>query len=169
METGKVEYAPDYKSEPASTQPKTPWLYEGRVGHDVSEGFCSCGGFHRPEDVIRVGTKTVSVQVDGENKTIEWTEPNQEPRGFTEEEWREITTQNERWAKHQLLKDAALEAAKAERVAAKEYEAHLISKNWHRSVETRVAREKAVDALIAFEAEHANSTQPATTRPAAGG
>lgn len=39
----------------------TPDLYQGRVGHDVSEGFCSCGGYHRPEDRIKVGTKTVLV------------------------------------------------------------------------------------------------------------
>lgn len=49
-----------------------PNLYSGRVGHDASEGFCSCGGFHYPEDNIRVGTKTVLVQADDRNKQIEW-------------------------------------------------------------------------------------------------
>ena len=53
----------------------TPWLYRGRVGHDVSEGFCSCGGYHYPEDGIRAGTKTALVVVDGETKRLEWTEP----------------------------------------------------------------------------------------------
>lgn len=51
------------------------WLYSGRVGHDTSEGFCSCGGYHRTEDGIKVGTKTVSVMTpDGKTKRIEWTE-----------------------------------------------------------------------------------------------
>lgn len=52
----------------------TPWLYCGRVGHDVSEGFCSCGGYHRPEDEIRVGTKTVMVGAGAEMKRVEWSE-----------------------------------------------------------------------------------------------
>lgn len=55
----------------------TPWLYTGRVGHDVSEGPCSCGGWHRPEDNIRIGTKTASVLVNGRVKRIEWEEPHQ--------------------------------------------------------------------------------------------
>lgn len=38
---------------------QTPDLYVGRVGHDVSEGFCSCGGYHEAKDSIEVGTKTV--------------------------------------------------------------------------------------------------------------
>lgn len=50
----------------------TPEIYEGRVGHDVSEGFCSCGGFHAPEDGISAGTKTVAVMVDGKIERIEW-------------------------------------------------------------------------------------------------
>lgn len=53
----------------------TPWLYSGRVGHDVSEGHCSCGSYHCPEDQIEVGTKSVLVSVDGELKTIKWREP----------------------------------------------------------------------------------------------
>lgn len=53
----------------------TPWLYEGRAGHDVSEGPCSCGAWHHPEEQIKVGTKTVSVLVDGELKQVERTEP----------------------------------------------------------------------------------------------
>lgn len=54
----------------------TPWLYQGRVGHDVSEGFCSCGGYHNPEDGIEVGTKTALVCTkDGELKTLMWREP----------------------------------------------------------------------------------------------
>lgn len=52
----------------------TPWLYRGRVGHDVSEGHCSCGGFHRLEDEIKIGTKTVSVMRDGKTGTVEYTE-----------------------------------------------------------------------------------------------
>lgn len=51
---------------------QTPEIYQGRVGHDVSEGFCSCGGYHRAEDGIRVGTKTVSVLVDGKPQRVEW-------------------------------------------------------------------------------------------------
>lgn len=54
---------------------ETPWLYSGRVGHDVSEGFCSCGGFHYLEDQIKVGTKTTLVLVNGELKRIERYEP----------------------------------------------------------------------------------------------
>lgn len=50
----------------------TPDIYSGRVGHDVSEGFCSCGGFHRLEDGIRAGTKTVAVDDNGKVKIIEW-------------------------------------------------------------------------------------------------
>jgi hypothetical protein len=53
-------------------QNTTPDIYSGRVGHDVFEGFCSCGGFHRPEDGIRAGTKTVAVDDNGEVKIIEW-------------------------------------------------------------------------------------------------
>lgn len=49
---------------------QTPDLYIGRVGHDVSEGHCSCGGFHYAEDGIRAGTKTVSTLVNGEVKRI---------------------------------------------------------------------------------------------------
>lgn len=55
----------------------TPWLYSGRVGHDVSEGFCSCGGYHYPEDRVQAGTKTVVVLVDGEVRRVEWREPEQ--------------------------------------------------------------------------------------------
>lgn len=58
----------------------TPWLYEGRVGHDISEGHCSCGGFHRPEDNIHVGTKTVFTMINGKPERIEWTEPMKEKR-----------------------------------------------------------------------------------------
>lgn len=50
----------------------TPDIYEGRVGHDVSEGFCSCGGYHSAADEIQVGTKTVLAVVDGELERIEW-------------------------------------------------------------------------------------------------
>lgn len=55
----------------------TPWLYRGRVGHDVSEGPCSCGGWHSPEDGIEIGTKTVSVydESTGGARTITWREP----------------------------------------------------------------------------------------------
>lgn len=52
----------------------TPWLYSGRVGHDVSEGFCSCGGYHVVEDRIVVGSKTPLVTVDGEAVHLEWFE-----------------------------------------------------------------------------------------------
>lgn len=38
---------------------QTPWLYQGRVGHDVSVGHCSCGGYHSPEEGVEVGTKTL--------------------------------------------------------------------------------------------------------------
>lgn len=38
---------------------QTPDLYRGRVGHDVSEGFCSCGGYHEAKDGIEISTKTV--------------------------------------------------------------------------------------------------------------
>lgn len=69
MGTGKIEFAPDYKSEKPETRNKTPWLYEGRVGHDVSEGFCACGGYHRKEDGIKVGTKTVETAADDERFT----------------------------------------------------------------------------------------------------
>jgi hypothetical protein len=54
------------------SQNVTPEIYSGRVGHDVSEGFCSCGGYHYPEDGIRAGTKTVLALVDGKAKLITW-------------------------------------------------------------------------------------------------
>jgi hypothetical protein len=54
----------------------TPWIYNGRVGHDTSEGFCSCGGYHYPEDGIKAGTKTsVTVDEQGQLRRTEWTEP----------------------------------------------------------------------------------------------
>jgi hypothetical protein len=60
------------KKEMGMSRNATPDIYSGRVGHDVSEGFCSCGGFHRPEDGIRAGTKTVAVDDNGKVKIIEW-------------------------------------------------------------------------------------------------
>lgn len=54
----------------------TPWFYQGRVGHDVSEGFCSCGGYHYPEDGIEIGTKTALVSAEnGEPEILVWREP----------------------------------------------------------------------------------------------
>lgn len=50
----------------------TPDIYRGRVGHDVAEGFCSCGGYHRAEDGIKAGTKTVLALVDGQLTRIEY-------------------------------------------------------------------------------------------------
>lgn len=59
---------------------QTPWLYRGRVGHDVAEGPCSCGGWHSLADEIEVGTKTVSVHDEGTGgaRTITFREPIQE-------------------------------------------------------------------------------------------
>lgn len=50
----------------------TPYIYSGRVGHDASEGFCSCGGYHYVEDGVKVGTKTVAVLVDGRVRNVEY-------------------------------------------------------------------------------------------------
>lgn len=50
----------------------TPCIYSGRVGHDASEGFCSCGGYHYVEDNIKVGTKTVAVLADGRIRNVEY-------------------------------------------------------------------------------------------------
>lgn len=73
------------------------------------------------------------------------TRVDEERRAFNEAELR----QTERGR----LEDVVLDAAKAERVAAKAYEEKFVVQAWQRAAETRVAREKAVDALTAFEAE----------------
>jgi hypothetical protein len=55
---------------------------------------------------------------------------------------------------HERLRAAVVETAKAERNAAIAYDKRMILENWKRQVDTRTARDSAVDALIAFEAEH---------------
>lgn len=54
-------------------------------------------------------------------------------------------------AERTRLERLVIEAAKAEIVAADEYEKHLVMANWERSVETRQARQNAVRGLIDFE------------------
>lgn len=59
----------------------------------------------------------------------------------------------ERSKERARLEREVVEAAKAERAAAKDYDRHLILINWRRFVDTRQARESAIDALLEFESQ----------------
>ena len=69
----------------------------------------------------------------------------EEARGFTEEEWREITAKNERWAKHQRLQSAIVEKARI-MLEINEAVGHVCLDVEHTLEATR--------RLVQFEAEH---------------
>jgi hypothetical protein len=88
-------------------------------------------------------------------------------RGFTKEEWQIIVAQNELWARHERLRAAVVEAAKAYGPAARAVEDHMKKSNdadddsaagWQLLRDMESKQEdlllESVWPLIAFEAEN---------------
>jgi hypothetical protein len=79
-------------------------------------------------------------------------------RGFTEEEWQIIVAQNELWAKHERLRAAVVRAVieerRLERLADEGRNTIVRTDALIAAHQATEAKRIAVDALIAFEAEH---------------
>lgn len=74
-----------------------------------------------------------------------------EHRGFTEAEWREMVVKNELSVKHARLRDAVVEAAKADLMSEVRKEG---DNGIDRMIAARRAYRAAVNALLAFESQH---------------